>query len=214
MHSSKTKQVVLVIEKLKKANPSSATSLRYRNAFQLLIAVMLSAQSTDRIVNKITKRLFRKYKTVKSLANAGLSHVEKEVYSSGFYKVKSRNIIQASKIILSRHAGKVPSDMQSLIGLPGVGRKTANIILSSAFNKAYGIAVDTHVGRISRRLGFSKSNNPLLIEKDLMNIVPYRYWRILNNLFVDFGRSTCTSRKPKCSKCLISALCPERNKYQ
>jgi endonuclease III len=203
----KEKRILLIIKRLKASLPRSKTSLKHKNPFQLLIATILSAQSTDITANKVASIVFDKYKDVKGLARARLSILEKDIYSSGFYKVKARNIVRASKKILSQFNGKVPKSMDELLKLPGVGRKTANIILSSAFKKSEGIAVDTHVKRVSRRLGFTKNTDPNKIEKDLLSIVPYEFWLDFNYMIVDFGRNICRSRKPLCVKCAIKNLC-------
>jgi endonuclease III len=192
--------------------PRSKTSLRYKTPFQLLIATILSAQSTDITANKVASKLFKKYKGVKCFAGAKPNELEKDIYSAGFYKVKSKNIIKASQKILSMFKGRVPETMDKLLQLPGVGRKTANIILSNAFSKAEGIAVDTHVKRIARRLGITKNTDPDKIEKDLLRIVPKRYWLDLNHIFVNFGRLICRSRNPLCQNCVIEGLCFSKDK--
>ena len=208
----KEKRILLIIKRLKCLFPQNKTSLKYKNPFQLLIATILSAQSTDITANKVASIIFDKYKDAKGFAGAMLSGLEKDIYSSGFYKVKARNIVGSSKKILSQFSGKVPESMDELITLPGVGRKTANIILSGAFGKAEGIAVDTHVKRIARRLSLSKSLSPEKIEKDLLNVIPHRYWLEFNYMLVHFGRSICKSRKPLCLKCSIEKLCCFKDK--
>jgi endonuclease III len=205
-------RVVLIIEALKSRYLSKGVWLEYKTPFQLLVATMLSAQSTDIVANRLTKSLFKKYRSIQGFSRASLSVFEKDIFSSGFYRTKSRHIIDASKKILSDFNGCVPSTMEGLLALPGVGRKTANIVLSNAFKKTEGIAVDTHVGRISQRLGFSASNDPKRIEKDLMGLVPLKYWLDLNHMLVAFGRSVCRSRNPLCKECLIRKLCLWKNK--
>jgi endonuclease III len=208
----KEKRVELIIKKLKTSFSKSKTSLIYKNPFQLLIATILSAQSTDITANKVASGIFKKYKDIKDLAAAKLSELEKDIYSAGFYRVKSKNIIAVSKNILVQFKGKVPKTMRGLLQLPGVGRKTANIILSSAFKKAEGIAVDTHVKRISRRLEFTKNTDPDKIERDLLGIIPRRYWLDFNYMLVNFGRSVCRSKLPLCYKCTVKRLCPFKDK--
>jgi endonuclease III len=201
------KKAALVIKNLTAAYPDSKTSLKYRTPFQLLVATILSAQSTDVTANKVASKIFKKYKTIKSLAHANPLELEKDIYSSGFYKTKSRNIIAAAEMILSEFNGKVPQAMGDLLRLPGVGRKTANIILSGAFKKAEGIAVDTHVKRIANRLCLTKTLDADKIEQDLLRIVPHRHWIDFNYMLVRFGRAICRSRKPLCAKCTIRKFC-------
>lgn len=197
-----------IIRILHKAYPRSHTALRHESALQIMIATILAAQCTDERVNKITPYLFKKYKTVYDFAKAKQSVLEQEVRSTGFYRNKAKNIIGASKKIIADFKGKVPSTMQELISLPGVARKTANIVLSSSFEKAEGIAVDTHVKRLSGRLGLSKENNPDKIEKDLIEIVPKKDWLDFNYMLVNHGRKICVARKPLCAGCVINKLCP------
>ena len=206
------KRIRFIIKRLKALTSHSKTSLNYRTPFQLLIATILSAQSTDITANKVTSSIFKKYKNAKGFAHAKLSQLEKNIYSSGFYKIKSKNIIAASKKILSEFSGRVPRTMDGLLRLPGVGRKTANIVLSSAFKNPEGIAVDTHVKRIARRLGFTQNADPGKIEKDLLRIIPRRYWLDFNYMLVGFGRSVCKSRKPLCSRCAIRQFCYFKDK--
>ncbi|MBU1061213.1 MAG: endonuclease III, partial [Candidatus Omnitrophica bacterium] len=172
------------------------------------IATVLSAQCTDKRVNKITPGLFKKYKSVYDFSNAKQSILEKKIRSTGFYRNKAKNIIAASKRIVEDFKGKVPGTMQELVSLPGVARKTANIVLSSGFKKAEGIAVDTHVKRLSGRMGLSTEYNPGKIEKDLMRIVPKKAWLDFNYILVEHGRKTCKARGPLCRECLVSRLCP------
>ncbi len=201
-----------IIGILKNKYPGPRTALRHKNPFQLLVAAILSAQCTDERINKITPFLFRKYKTIAAFAAARQSFLVKDIRSAGFYRNKARNIIGASKKILNEFGARVPDSMDDLITLPGVARKTANIVLSSSFGKAEGIAVDTHVRRISQRLGLSGKNDPDKIENDLMDLVPRADWIDFNYLFVDHGRNMCRARKPLCLKCPINKLCPQGNK--
>ncbi len=204
------RKVVKIIKILEEEYPNSKTELFYKTPFQLLIATILSAQCRDERVNKITPALFKRYRTASDFSDIKQSVLEKEIYSAGFYKNKARNIIAASKKIAGDFNGRLPSDMQSLISLPGVARKTANIVLSSAFKKAEGIAVDTHVKRLSFRLGLTEESNPDKVERDLMGIVPKKYWLDFNYLLVNHGRKVCQARKPLCAECCIKQFCPSK----
>ncbi|MBU1006029.1 MAG: endonuclease III [Candidatus Omnitrophica bacterium] len=197
-----------IIKILRKAYPKSRTALYHSSPFEILIATILSAQCTDERVNRITPGLFKKYKTVKRFAAARQSVLEQEIYSAGFYRNKAKNIIAASKMIVADFGGSVPDTMRELMMLPGVARKTANIVLSSGFKKSEGIAVDTHVKRLSGRLGFSGETDPNKIERDLLKLVPKKDWLDFNYIMVDHGRKTCNARKPLCDACLINKLCP------
>ena len=202
------KRAVEIIKILNKTYPKSRTSLHYKTPLQLLIATILAAQCTDKRVNKITSSLFAKYKSSSDFARAQQKVLEEEIRSAGLYKNKAKNIIAASKKMLEEFKGKVPDTMEMLITLPGVARKTANIVLSSIFKKAEGIAVDTHVMRLSVRLGLSREKNPDKIEQDLMKVVPRKYWLDFNYLLVNHGRKICMARKPACPECAIKLLCP------
>ena len=202
------KRAVEIIKILNKTYPKSRTSLHYKTPLQLLIATILAAQCTDERVNKITSSLFAKYKSSSDFARAQQKVLEKEIRSAGLYKNKAKNIIAASKKMVEEFQGKVPDTMETLITLPGVARKTANIVLSSIFKKAEGIAVDTHVKRLSVRFGLSREKNPDKIEQDLMKVVPGKYWLDFNYLLVNHGRKICMARKPICPECAIKLLCP------
>jgi len=205
-------RVIEIIKILRKSYPRLRTALYYKTPFQIMIATILSAQCTDERVNKITPGLFEKYKTVNDFAKAKQSVLEKEIHSAGFYRNKAKNIIAASKKIIKEFKGKVPDNMEGLISLAGVARKTANIVLSSGFKKAEGIAVDTHVKRLSGRLALSNERDPNKIEQDLLKIVPKKDWLDLNYMLVDHGRAICNARKPLCGECVVSKLCPSANK--
>jgi endonuclease-3 len=197
-----------IINQLKKAYPQSKTALHFKTPLQILIATILSAQCTDEQVNKVTPALFRKYKTAADFAHADPDTLENEIRSTGFFKNKTRSIISASKKIVDDFGGRVPDRMEDLITLHGVARKTANIVLSSGFNKTEGIAVDTHVSRLSQRLGLSKEKNPDKIEQDLLSLVPREEWIDFNYMLVNHGRNTCQARKPDCLTCVLNDLCP------
>lgn len=207
------KRIKEIIRLLRKEYPQVRTALNYRTPFQLLVATILAAQCTDERVNKVTPGLFHKYPTIESLARARQEELENDIRSTGFFRNKARNIIALSKKLVEDYQGKVPDSMEELVKLPGVARKTANIVLSSAFRKAEGIAVDTHVRRLSERLGLSRHNDPDRIERDLMEIVPREDWLDFNFLLVDHGRKVCQARKPFCQQCVINHLCPSFEKF-
>jgi endonuclease-3 len=202
-----------IIAKLKMTYPQSQTALHFGTPFQILVATILSAQCTDEQVNKVTPALFRKYKTAEDFAQADPNTLEDEIRSTGFFKNKTKSIINASKKIVDDFGGKVPDRMEDLITLQGVARKTANIVLSSGYKKAEGIAVDTHVKRLSQRLGLSKEKNPDKIEQNLMNLVPREEWLDFNYMFVNHGRNTCQARKPDCPACVMNSLCPSAKDF-
>ena len=182
--------------------------LNYETPEQLLIATMLSAQCTDQRVNMVTKTLFQKYPDMEAFANAKLEELEKEIYSTGFYKNKAKNIIACAKEIVEKHNGKVPSSIEELTTLAGVGRKTANVIRGNIFHEP-SIVGDTHVKRISRKLGLTKSEDPVRIEQDLMKVLPKSQWILYNIQIIAHGRSVCIARTPKCSECVLRGFCTE-----
>lgn len=202
-----------IIENLTKEYPNAKCSLDFQTPLQLLISVMLSAQSTDAQINKLTPALFSKYKTAKDYANADIKELEQYVKSSGFFRSKAKNIQQTCKILAEKFNGNVPQTMEELTQLPGVGRKTANVVLLNAFNICEGIAVDTHAKRISNRIGLSYEEDPLKIEQDLLKKIPKESWHLMNHLFVDHGRAICTARNPKCDKCCINKYCEKNMSY-
>lgn len=193
--------------------PKAKTALNYSSAWELLVASILSAQCTDKRVNMVTPNLFKKYPSVKNFAEANPAELERIIYSTGFYRNKARNIIGSAKKILEDFDGKVPNKMIKLTTLPGVARKTANVILSSWFAKTEGIVVDTHVKRISQRLGLTKNKTPEKIEKDLMKLYPRKHWGQLSYMIVDHGRETCKALNPKCAKCRLNDICPSSKKF-
>jgi endonuclease-3 len=196
-----------IAEKIINLYPNAKSSLDFKTPFQMLVAVCLSAQCTDARVNMVTPALFKKYKTPKQMANADINELEELVHSISFYKNKSKNLIAASKKIESDFDGIVPNDMELLQTLPGVGRKSANCIMLDAYNNPQGIAVDTHVGRISQRLGLSKETDSLKIEADLLKHIPKELWKDVNHTFILFGRDTCSSQNPKCDECPLKKYC-------
>ncbi|MDI6767545.1 MAG: endonuclease III [Bacteroidota bacterium] len=199
-----------IISRLKKAYPKASTALLHTSAIELLVSTILSAQCTDERVNKVTIELFKKYSKINHYANANQSELEHYIKSTGFYRAKAKNIINCCKALIEKHGGTVPDNMEDLIQLPGVGRKTANVILGNFFGKIEGIVVDTHVKRLSGRLGFSKEVDPEKIEQDLMEIIPKKDWILIGNLLIFHGRSTCQARKPKCSVCQVNQWCPSK----
>jgi endonuclease-3 len=197
-----------IIKLLEKEYPDARIELDYINPLQLIVATILSAQSTDKTINKITKDLFKKYKTAQDYAAADVKVFEQDIKSSGFYHNKAKNIIGMANKLVTDFDSKVPDNMKDLLTLPGVARKTANVVLAGAYNKAEGIAVDTHVMRLSQRLGFTKEDNPVKIEKDLIELIPRKQWIKFTALLVFHGRRTCFARKPNCPGCSINKLCP------
>jgi endonuclease-3 len=199
---------------LAEALPEPRCELDFANPFQLLVATILSAQTTDKGVNRVTPELFRRYPTPRALADAAQEDVENLIRSTGYYRQKSRHIREAARIIAEEHGGEVPRSMEALTRLPGVARKTANVVLGTAFGIPSGIAVDTHVARVSRRLGLTRGRTPVEIEQDLMALFPQREWTALGHRLVLHGRYTCTARAPRCSACPLRAPCaaPEARK--
>ena len=185
--------------------------LNHTSAWELLVATILSAQCTDNRVNMVTKELFKKYPTIESFAEADLKILEKDIHSTGFYHNKAKNIIACAKGVLERHNGQVPSDIESLTALAGVGRKTANVIRGNIFHEP-SIVVDTHVKRVSRRLGLTKEEDPVKIEYDLMKAVVRDHWILVNIQFIAFGREICFARSPKCGECFLRRYCKENGK--
>lgn len=185
--------------------------LNHTSAWELLVATILSAQCTDNRVNMVTKELFKKYPTIESFAEADLKILEKDIHSTGFYHNKAKNIIACAKGVLERHNGQVPSDIESLTALAGVGRKTANVIRGNIFHEP-SIVVDTHVKRVSRRLGLTKEEDPVKIEYDLMKAVVRDHWILVNIQFIAFGREICFARRPKCGECFLRRYCKENGK--
>lgn len=210
---SQKKRVKEIIKILRSEYPQAKTALNYNSAFELLVATILAAQCTDERVNKVTPGLFAKYPTVEHFARAEQKELENDIRSTGFFRNKARNIIGLARKLVEDFGGRVPDRMEELVKLPGVARKTANIVLSSAFRKAEGIAVDTHVRRLAERLGFSQQNQPEKIELDLMEIVPRSDWLDFNYLLVDHGRKICQARKPRCQECVLKDLCPSFEKF-
>ena len=204
----KKTRLLKIIELLEKEYPKAKTALHYSSPLEILVATILSAQCTDKRVNLVTPSLFKKYKTVKDYANADLAELEQDIRSTGFYRNKAKNIKNAGRMIIEQFNSQVPQTMEEILMLPGVARKTANIVLSNAYGIIVGIAVDTHVRRLSKRLGLTENTNPDKIEKDLMQIVPKTHWKSITNLLISHGRAVCSARKPKCGTCCLNKICP------
>ena len=198
-----------IIEKLKELYPEGLCSLQYEKDYELLFAVRLSAQCTDARVNIVTADLFRKYDTLEKFANADLKELEQDIHSTGFYHMKAKNIIACCRDLVDKHGGEVPRTIEELTALAGVGRKTANVIRGNIFNEP-SIVVDTHVKRISRKLGLTKSEDPVKIEQDLMKALPRDHWILWNIHIITLGRSICIARRPKCGECFLREFCPGR----
>ena len=197
-----------ILRRLKAMYSKAKVSLDHRNAFELLIATILSAQSTDARVNEVTKDLFGKYPGPEELARAVPAVLEQEIRATGFFRSKAKSIIGASAALLKDHRGRVPETMEELVALPGVGRKTANVVLGNAFGKAVGVVVDTHVARVSQRLALTTHADPEKIEADLMEILPKSEWVSYAHRVILHGRAICVARKPKCGECLLNDVCP------
>jgi len=208
MHMIRSGEADEIIKRLEKEYPDASIALRYSNPFELLVATILSAQCTDDMVNRVTAALFTKYPTIKDYAVANPETFEQDIRSTGFYHNKARNIIKTAGIILQKYGGNVPQTMIELVTLPGVARKTANIVLYNAYGIIEGIAVDTHVKRLSRLLGLTQNDNPEKIEKDLMPKVPRAKWGSFPYLLIEHGRTVCKARKPGHGKCVLNDICP------
>ena len=206
------KKAVKIIKKLKEMYPDATCSLDFTTPFQMLVAVCLSAQCTDERVNKTTPAIFAKYPTVYDFNNMDIKVLEELIHPCGFYKNKAKNLKAASKMIVEKFNGEVPDNMEDLTSIPGVGRKSANVIMLEAFHNPQGIAVDTHAKRIANRIGFSNESDPLKIEQDLLKVIPKEYYYDVNHLLVWHGRKNCTARNPKCEECALKDLCKEYNK--
>ncbi len=204
---SKSSRITKIIKNLRSLYPDAETELDYSNPLELLVAVILSAQCTDTRVNKITKTLFKKYKTAADYASASQEELEKYVHSAGFFRMKASAIRESAKIIAEKFNGRVPRTMEELLELKGVARKTANVVLGNAYGIASGVVVDTHVKRLARRMGLSVETDPVKIEKDLMRLVPEKDWIWFSHAMVLHGRRVCAARNPDCLSCKINSFC-------
>ncbi len=208
----KAKRVAEIIRRLKKEFPEARTSLTFRNPFELLVATILSAQCTDERVNKVTPVLFSKYPRPADLAKAGIPAIEAMIRSTGFFHAKAKSIQGCCAALVRDHAGEVPRDIEAMVKLPGVGRKTANVVLGSALGIASGVVVDTHVKMVAGRLGLTAEEDPGKIEEDLMAMVPKTDWIVFSHLLIHHGRRTCMARKPACPLCVLKDICPSAGK--
>jgi len=197
-----------IIARLKRRYPEARCALDHQNPLELLVATILSAQCTDTRVNLVTKDLFTKYRTAQDYADANPAVFEQEIKSTGFFRNKTKSILGMAQALVERHGSRVPSTMDQLTALPGVGRKTANVVLGTAFGINEGVVVDTHVSRIANRLKLTRQNDPVKIEQDLMKLVPRKEWTDFSHLLIHHGRQICEARKPKCEICPVNELCP------
>ena len=202
-----------IIELLEKEHPDAKIALNFSNPLELLVATILSAQCTDERVNIVTKNLFKKYTKAEDYAEADLKELEQDIRSTGFYHNKARNIKKAAGLLVEKFNSKVPGTMEELLELPGVARKTANIVIFNAYGVIAGVAVDTHVRRLSQRLGLSENEDPNKIEKDLMIIVPKECWMRITDLLIFHGRRICPAKKPKCGACVLNKICPSASTF-
>ena len=201
-----------ILQKLRATYPDAHCELNHKGPFQLLVATILSAQCTDVRVNMVTPALFKKYPDARRLAVAKQEDVEDLIRSTGFFRNKAKNLIAAAKSLVQHHDGEVPKDLETLTNLPGVGRKTTNVVLGNAYGIEAGIVVDTHVARLSKRLGLTKHTDPVKIERDLMKVVPRESWTLWSHLLIWHGRRRCSARKPECPNCELTGLCPSAGK--
>ena len=207
-------QVKAITEELRRLYPDAQVTLDFSNPLELLIATELAAQSTDERVNRVSRDLFRKYRSVEDYATVSEEELEQDIRSTGFYRNKAKNIRAASQRIITNYGGEVPRTMEDLLTLPGVGRKTANVVLGNAFGIIVGFVVDTHVGRLARRFGWTTNEDPVKVEQDLMRIVPRKDWLDLSHLMIYHGRAICIARKPLCEQCTLVKLCPSAFTFQ
>jgi endonuclease III len=205
---SKTTRIRPILARLKKAYPEAAIPLKHRNPFELLVATILSAQCTDERVNQVTPALFRRYPDASALASASPGALEALIRSTGFYHNKAKSLLGMSRLLVDRFGGQVPRRMEDLLELPGVARKTANVVLGGAFGISVGVVVDTHVSRLSQRLGLTRQNDPEKIERELMELLPAADWYLFSLRLIFHGRRVCKARNPNCAVCTLSALCP------
>jgi endonuclease-3 len=203
----KRERILPIIERLLAEYPEATIALRFRNDLELLVSVMLSAQTTDVNVNRVTERLFRKYRRPEDYLAVPPEELEDDIRSTGFFRQKTKAIRGTMKLLLERYDGQVPTRMDELLQLPGVARKTANVVVAER-GEAEGIVVDTHVRRLSQRLGLTRRDDPVKIERDLMRLVPRRYWNVFPHLLIQHGRRVCLARSPRCELCVLNDLCP------
>jgi len=203
-----------VVARLKSEYPDARTELDWANPLELLVATILSTQTTDVQVNRVTQDLFAKYRTAEDYAESSLTELEENIRPTGFFRNKARSLRGMASVLVDEHGGEVPRTMQELVALPGVGRKTANVVLGNAFGVDEGIVVDTHVRRVSGRLGLTEQQDPIKIEQDLMKLVPQEDWTVFSHLLILHGRRTCKARKPDCPNCILNDICPSAFYYK
>ncbi len=213
MIADKKTRTTEIIKRLKKTYPYAHCALNHTSPFELLIATILSAQCTDVRVNIVTADLFRKYRGPADFLNVSQKELEKDIHSTGFFRNKAKNIQAACKRIIDEFGGDVPQTMDELLTLGGVARKTANVVMGNAFGIASGVVVDTHVSRLSQRLGLTENKTPEKIERDLAGIVPKKHWVMFPHWLITHGRQICIARKPKCSECVLASICPSRKYF-
>jgi endonuclease-3 len=201
-------QVSAIIAELRRLYPDAKCSLDFTNPLELLVATQLSAQCTDERVNLVTIDLFKKYRSAEDYATVSQEELEKDIKSTGFYRNKARNLRAAAQRLITNFGGEVPRTMEELLTLPGVARKTANVVLGNAYGIIVGFVVDTHIGRLARRFGWTSSDDPIKVEQDLMRIIPQKDWLDLSHMLIYHGRAICTARKPACAACTLAELCP------
>jgi endonuclease-3 len=188
--------------------PNAHCALDFKTPFQLLVATILSAQCTDKRVNMVTPALFKRYPTPAAMSEAKPEELEEMIKSTGFFRNKTKSLLAMSRAVAEEHGGQVPDTMEELVRLPGVGRKTANVVLGNAYDKNEGVVVDTHVGRLSARLGLTKQTDPVKVEQDLVKLFPREEWTMLSHLLIEHGRQICEARRPKCEVCFLNDICP------
>lgn len=211
--ADRARRARLIFRRLARAYPDATCALDHHNAFELLCATILSAQCTDARVNLVTPRLFARYPTPQALAEASPDEVQEIIRSTGFFRNKTKSLIGMAQALVAEHGGEVPRSMEALRPLPGVGRKTANVILGNAYGINEGVTVDTHVARLSRRLGLTRHEDPVRIELDLMPLFPRKDWTLLSHLLIFHGRRICIARRPKCGECVLNDICPSARLY-
>jgi endonuclease-3 len=207
--AARIKKILVLLDQM---YPNVTCALHHSNAWELLVATILSAQCTDKRVNMVTPGLFRKYPTIQDFANVSQAELAQEIKTTGFFNNKAKSVIGAAKKVLSDFGGEIPQDIDKLLTVPGAARKTANVVLGTAFGIASGVVVDTHVSRISHRLDFTKETDPVKIEKDLMKIIPKERWILFSHQIIHHGRALCVARNPKCAECKINPLCYAKDK--
>ncbi|MEJ2216069.1 MAG: endonuclease III [Gemmatimonadota bacterium] len=205
---AKKERLAEIVRRLREEYPEPKTALTHRNPYELLVATILSAQCTDERVNMVTPAFFKRYPEPADLAGARSEDVEDLIHSTGFFRQKTKSLLGMANAVVDRHDGRIPDTMQALVNLPGVGRKTANVVLGNAFDKDEGIVVDTHVKRLAGRLGVTKETDAERVERDLMELVPRDDWTDLSHLLIFHGRQVCNARRPRCEACVVSDLCP------